>query len=144
MKKMNNKGFSLVELIIVIAIMAVLIAVLAPQYLKYVEKSRISADGQTMDEFVSALQVLVSDPDVDLDLDTAGTKYKVEYQASTKTIKISPDLKTEFDNAGILDTSATYKLKSKLFTSHTPAVSVDIKWNGTVWELEKNIPSVNS
>ena len=33
MKKMNNKGFSLVELIIVIAIMAVLIVVLAPQYL---------------------------------------------------------------------------------------------------------------
>ena len=32
-KKMNNKGFSLVELIIVIAIMAVLIAVLAPQYM---------------------------------------------------------------------------------------------------------------
>ena len=144
MKKMNNKGFSLVELIIVIAIMAVLIAVLAPQYLKYVEKSRISADGQTMDEFVSALQVLVSDPDVDLDLDTAGTKYKVQYNTSTKKLDISPDLKTEFDNAGILDTSATYKLKSKLFTSHTPAVSVDIKWNGTVWELEKNIPSVNS
>ena len=144
MKKMNNKGFSLVELIIVIAIMAVLIAVLAPQYLKYVEKSRISADGQTMDEFVSALQVLVSDPDVDLDLDTAGTKYKVQYNTSTKKLDISSDLKTEFDNAGILDTSATYKLKSKLFTSHTPAVSVDIKWNGTVWELEKNIPSVNS
>ena len=36
-KKMNNKGFSLVELIIVIAIMVILVAVLAPQYLKYVE-----------------------------------------------------------------------------------------------------------
>ena len=44
MKKTNNKGFSLVELIIVIAIMAILVGVLAPQYMKYVEKSRISAD----------------------------------------------------------------------------------------------------
>ena len=40
----NNKGFSLVELIIVVAIMAVLIGVLAPQYIKYVEKSRKSTD----------------------------------------------------------------------------------------------------
>ena len=36
-KKMDNKGFSLVELIIVIAIMVILVAVLAPQYLKYGE-----------------------------------------------------------------------------------------------------------
>ena len=35
-KKINNKGFSLVELIIVIAIMAVLVGVLAPQFMKYV------------------------------------------------------------------------------------------------------------
>ena len=45
-EKMNDKGFSLVELIIVIAIMAVLVVVLAPQYLKYVERSRNSTDLQ--------------------------------------------------------------------------------------------------
>ena len=39
-KSLTNKGFSLVELIIVIAIMAVLVGVLAPQFLKYVEQSR--------------------------------------------------------------------------------------------------------
>ena len=33
-KNLTNKGFSLVELIIVIAIMAVLVGVLAPQYIK--------------------------------------------------------------------------------------------------------------
>lgn len=43
-KEMNNKGFSLVELIIVIAIMAVLVGVLAPQYLKYVNNSKVSTD----------------------------------------------------------------------------------------------------
>lgn len=43
-KKLNNKGFSLVEIIIVIAIMAILAGAIAPQFMKYVNKSRIAAD----------------------------------------------------------------------------------------------------
>lgn len=61
-KNMNNKGFSLVELIIVIAIMAVLIGVLAPQYLKYVEKSRVSSDISSIDELVNAVEIYSADP----------------------------------------------------------------------------------
>ena len=56
-RKMNNKGFSLVELIIVIAIMAVLVGVLAPAYLRYVEKSRKSADIQAIDSIMIAMEV---------------------------------------------------------------------------------------
>ncbi len=63
MKKMNNKGFSLVELIIVIAIMAILIAVLAPQYIKYVEKSRKSADLDNYQKLVDSIQVVFADED---------------------------------------------------------------------------------
>ena len=63
MKKMNNKGFSLVELIIVIAIMAILIVVLAPQYLKYVERSRNSTDLQSATEFKDACEIYAADPE---------------------------------------------------------------------------------
>jgi type IV pilus assembly protein PilA len=61
-KRLNNSGFSLVELIIVIAIMAVLVGVLAPQYLKYVEKSRQAADLDNYQTIISAVQVYYSDP----------------------------------------------------------------------------------
>ena len=60
-KKNDNKGFSLVELIIVVAILAILVGLLAPQYLKYVEKSRKSADASNLDEMVRAIQVYAAD-----------------------------------------------------------------------------------
>ena len=59
--KKDNKGFSLVELIIVIAIMAVLVGVLAPQFIKYVEQSRRSRDIQTAQELREACLADIAD-----------------------------------------------------------------------------------
>ncbi|MDE6674338.1 MAG: prepilin-type N-terminal cleavage/methylation domain-containing protein [Acetatifactor sp.] len=61
-KKMNNKGFSLVELIIVIAIMAVLIAVLAPQYMRFIERGRVASDRDNIKAIQGALEVYYVDP----------------------------------------------------------------------------------
>ena len=63
-KSIGNKGFSLVELIIVIAIMAILIGVMAPQLLKYVERSRQSKDVQAVDTIHTAIVTAMLDPAV--------------------------------------------------------------------------------
>lgn len=63
-KKRNKKGFSLVELIVVIAVMAVLVGVLAPAYLRYVDKSRLQKDISAIAEVQRAIQVCAADPDV--------------------------------------------------------------------------------
>lgn len=60
----NNKGFSLVELIIVIAIMAILVGVMAPQLIKYIEKTNVSADTQLADTVKSAITTAMMDPSV--------------------------------------------------------------------------------
>lgn len=62
--KKNNKGFSLVELIIVIAIMAVLMAVLAPQFLRYVERSRLQSDNTTIAEIANACKIAATDENI--------------------------------------------------------------------------------
>lgn len=60
----NNKGFSLVELIIVIAIMAILVGVLAPQLMKYIEKAKITSDEELLDAIYDAIVYSSVDPDV--------------------------------------------------------------------------------
>lgn len=69
-KQMGNKGFSLVELIVVIAIMAVLVAVLAPQFTRYVDKSRQSNDATTVAGIVNAAQSAVASPEYGITTDT--------------------------------------------------------------------------
>lgn len=57
----NNKGFSLVELIVVVAIMAVLMAVLVPTLIRNVEKTRVQKDKSAIAEIHHSTELAIAD-----------------------------------------------------------------------------------
>lgn len=70
MKKKKNRGFSLVELIVVMAIMAILAVTLAPALTKYVEKSRKAADKEVINSIYTAAQYALLDDKISSDAPT--------------------------------------------------------------------------
>lgn len=129
MKKMNNKGFSLVELIIVIAIMAILIGVLAPQYLKYVEKSKVSSDKDTLDSVYQACTTAAADPDLSQSVPANGVSFAANSMTGSGNDWTSEVLTT----LGLSDSSSlALKLKSKSCKGQSVSVSVDSMGNFTV------------
>lgn len=133
-KQMGNKGFSLVELIVVIAIMAVLVAVLAPQFTRYVDKSRQSNDATTVAGIVNAAQSAVASPEYGITPDTytitlnktAGTAVVVAKGASNTTGKDGME-KAIKDTCGELA-----NLKPTANAWDEIKVKVDVDSDGTV------------
>lgn len=134
-KKMNNKGFSLVELIIVVAIMAVLMVVLAPQLLRYVEKTRLQKDNSAISEIANAVEIACADEAV-----LNGTTFPVEITATrttgnqvitfSGTDKLITELKATVGDS-LTMSSTTYKNATGLLkihvtnTSGTVSVTID-------------------
>jgi len=121
-RKLNNEGFSLIELIVVIAIMAILVGVMAPNVLKYVESSRESADKQVADTLRTAIMTAMVDPSVTAtDLPAAGTGKALSAVAGTT----NSFTKLVLSNAGVAQaTDITGSLKSKKLKGAT--ITVDI------------------
>jgi type IV pilus assembly protein PilA len=69
----DKKGFSLVELIIVMAIMAILVGVVASQVIPYMEKSRQSKDQQQLSEICTAMVSAIAQSPVQVGSINSGT-----------------------------------------------------------------------
>lgn len=85
-KKKDNKGFTLVELVIVVAILAILVGILAPQYTKYVEKSRQAADASNLENIVEGFKVAAADVDYNMIPSAAATTFSVAITADGTTV----------------------------------------------------------
>ena len=140
MKKMsqkNNKGFSLVELIVVVAIMAVLMGILVPTLVKNVEKSKKQKDRNAIEEIRNTMVTTLADPtysDVEATIvynDTSNKKIAVTAGTGTAGTGTTAADITNFLSAVSKDiedwtfTSKDYKANPKVtFVIHEQKVTV--------------------
>ena len=135
-KKNKNKGFSLVELIIVIAIMAILVAILAPQFLKYVERSRNTADIANAREISNAIIAYIADSEAENNtIEDGGTTVTVDKNEAKVTGKSVETVNKALVEAGVSATETSphkdIKCKSKnSWTGYT--IEVDVDKNGVI------------
>jgi type IV pilus assembly protein PilA len=102
MKKMNEKGFTLVELIVVMAVLAVISAIAVPRFLGVQEDAKVEADYATAAMLGKAAELyLVKDGNEAADLDAAAIGGTL--QTTLKTTKIDFVSKDFNGNEGKID-----------------------------------------
>ena len=151
--KKTNKGFSLVELIIVIAIMAILAAAIAPALIRYIDKSRRADDVTAAGTVLTGVQTAMADEDCYSEIAKAtsgqiivsveaGGKGKVKV---TSTLSDAKNLISEMEST--LASGAPIKYTKDGAKYYTVSVDGDVlsvyiatTQNGSDWEIQ---PSTN-
>ena len=127
MKKLLKKaeGFTLVELIVVIAILGILAAVAVPAYSGYLTKANEAADMVQLDAVKTAVQAAYAKED------DMPTSIKVTEGGNSDTIVVDPAMTTEQNNDFLLYYGGS-------------SFSIDLEscktatWNGTTWTLSNS------
>ncbi len=121
MKKMsqkNNKGFSLVELIVVVAIMAVLMGILVPTLVKNVEKSKKQKDASAIEEIRSTMVTTLADPtysDIEATIVYDGTTIDVDTPKSISAVEPITDAEVKTFLTAVSADVKDWKFTSKAY-----------------------------
>lgn len=135
----ENKGFSLVELIIVMAIMAILVGVVASQVIPYMEKSRQSKDQQQISSIATSLvSAIAQDANYDQSVSATGSSFSLADLSTNTTSTIAATFCDLMNCSTITDVVNTYsgsgadsKMKSKEAKSAT-GIEVTLDKSGKV------------
>ena len=145
-KKKDNKGFTLVELVIVVAILAILVGILAPQYTKYVEKSRQAADVSNLENIVKGFKVAAADTDYNIipnGTNTATFKIQMKSTGTTITATNAPaKAKDDTDTTKKYWADAIAEYTGYTFTSGTELT--DIKLKSKKWQMKDKTAAIQA
>lgn len=144
--KKTNKGFSLVELIIVIAIMAILAAAIAPALIRYIDKSRRADDVTAAGTVLTGVQTAMADEDCYSEIAKASSnQIIVSVQAGNKNnvtvTAIGDNLKSEMQSTlssgcPIKYTKDGAKFYNVTVNGETLTVYIATAAGTTEWEIQ--------
>lgn len=99
-KKTDNRGLSLVELIVTITVMTVLVGILVPRFQVYINSRRQQACRANREALLNIYekavyddQLLVAQTDLQMVINASGSKMTTEYTNQAKDYLICPDAK---------------------------------------------------
>lgn len=115
--KKNNKGFSLVELIVVIAIMAILAAVAIPTFAGFIEKANEGSDDSFLNDVKYAVELALTEEGglgnstIEVNV-TSGVVVSIEVgEEAIYDATDAEDVEDEYGLADVVDFSYAFKAK---------------------------------
>lgn len=126
----ENKGFSLVELIIVMAIMAILVGIVASQVLPYMDKSRQSKDQQILSSICTDLVSATAQSGKDLTAVTDQDVTAATWNGSDASWAVVRTQYASLQTGG--NVPASFNFKSKEAKGKTPHFS----YNASTGEIK--------
>ena len=118
-----NKGFSLVELIVVIAIMAILVGVAVPVYTAYISDAKEGIEKQYVDELERAIETVLVDMEAEL-TDSTVTEAEGSGFSPVTSVKIAKDGKIQINGKDANNSTSVFvDLLDNIVTIRTDAAA---------------------
>ena len=125
----NNSGFSLVELIVVIAIMAILAGVAVPTYTKYIAKANDATVNSQLDEIKTAAFAACA-----ANGKTVSSIIVTTDDEKKTTVEVNPtSTEIEGEITDLLGSTFTVDFKGTSYADADDSSAGSVKWENNKW-----------